>query len=223
MVSTFYWVLWKPYSKRKFYEKQGIRGPVFRPFIGNLPEIQDLRRGVPKLGGQISESPARRVGTELFVFSEKYGKIFDNTILLYVSIRSGNFLENSKEVMSSMLPSPFRKELTGSKQKTPSALYSSALTKLRTLRFGVSGKVSVFEQGSMTRMILADAKLAKEVLLSKAGYYKRSVLTTEVISAIAGHGSILTAEGGNWKQKNQIMSPAFRHTFLKASWNPRDV
>jgi cytochrome P450 len=149
MVSMFYWVLWKPYSKRKFYEKQGIRGPVFRPFIGNLPEIHDLRRAVQQLGGQISESPARRVGTELFVFSEKYGK------------------------------------------------------------------VSVFEQGSMTRMILADAKLAKDVLLSKAGYYKRSVLTTEVVSAIAGHGSILTAEGGNWKQKNQIMSPAFRHTFLK--------
>jgi cytochrome P450 len=117
--------------------------------------------------------------------------------------------------MSSMLPSPFRKELTGSKQKTPSALYSSALTKLRTLRLGVSGKVSVFEQGSMTRIILADAKLAKDVLLSKAGYYKRSVFATEVVSAIAGHGSILTAEGGNWKQKNQIMSPAFRHTFLK--------
>lgn len=74
----------------------------------------------------------------------------------------------------------------------------------------------------MTRMILADAKLAKDVLLSKAGYYKKSVLTSEAVSAIAGHGSILTAEGGNWKQKNEIMSPAFRHTFLKASWNPLD-
>jgi cytochrome P450 len=75
----------------------------------------------------------------------------------------------------------------------------------------------------MTRIILADVNLVKDVLLSKAGCYKRSVLTAEVISAIAGHGSILTAEGGNWKQKNQIMSPAFRHTFLKASWNPLDV
>jgi hypothetical protein len=86
MVSTFYWVLWKPYSKRRFYEKQGISGPVFRPFMGNLPEIRELRRGVPKLGGQISESPAQRVGTELFVFSEKYGKIFDCTTLLYICI-----------------------------------------------------------------------------------------------------------------------------------------
>jgi hypothetical protein len=86
MVSTFYWVLWKPYSKRRFYEKQGISGPVFRPFIGNLPEIRELHRGVPKLGGQISESPARRVGTELFVFSEKYGKTFDRTTLLYICI-----------------------------------------------------------------------------------------------------------------------------------------
>jgi hypothetical protein len=86
MVSMFYWVLWKPYSKRKFYEKQGIRGPVFRPFIGNLPEIHDLRRAVQQLGGQISESPARRVGTELFVFSEKYGKTFDRTTLLYICI-----------------------------------------------------------------------------------------------------------------------------------------
>ncbi len=75
----------------------------------------------------------------------------------------------------------------------------------------------------MTRMILADAKLAKDVLLSKAGYYKKSVFASEVVSTLAGHGSILTAEGGNWKQKNQIMSPAFRHTFLKASWNPLDV
>ncbi len=93
MVSTFYWVLWKPYSKRRFYEKQGISGPVFRPFIGNLPEIRELRRGVPKLGGQISESPARRVGTELFVFSEKYGKIFDHTtLLLYICINPSSEL-----------------------------------------------------------------------------------------------------------------------------------
>jgi hypothetical protein len=74
VVSMLYRRLWQPYSRRRFYEKQGIRGPAFRPFIGNLPELRKLRAEVPKLGGHILESPARRVATELFVFSEKYGK-----------------------------------------------------------------------------------------------------------------------------------------------------
>jgi cytochrome P450 len=79
----------------------------------------------------------------------------------------------------------------------------------------VSGKVSIFEQGSLTRIILADAKLAKEVLVAKAGHYHKAALNGEVFKPIAGIGSILTADKGDWKQKNHIMSPAFRHTFLE--------
>jgi hypothetical protein len=58
---------------RSFYEKQGIKGPVFRPFVGNLPEINALKASVPDVCG-ISEPAARRVGLELFLFTEKYGK-----------------------------------------------------------------------------------------------------------------------------------------------------
>jgi hypothetical protein len=70
---TFYLLLWKPYSRRRFYEKQGIRGPSFRPIVGNLPEIRELRASLPKFCDP-SEPGARRVGLEFFVFSEKYGK-----------------------------------------------------------------------------------------------------------------------------------------------------
>lgn len=70
---TFYLLLWKPYSRRRFYEKQGIRGPCFRPIVGNLPEIRELRASLPEVCDP-SESGARRVGLEFFVFSEKYGK-----------------------------------------------------------------------------------------------------------------------------------------------------
>ncbi|KAH9533114.1 hypothetical protein CY35_18G034300 [Sphagnum magellanicum] len=145
---AFYLLLWKPYSRRRFYEKQGIRGPCFRPIVGNLPEIRELRASLPEVCDP-SEPGARRVGLEWFVFSEKYGK------------------------------------------------------------------VSIFEQGSLTRIILADAKLAKEVLVAKAGHYHKAALNGEVFNPIAGIGSILTANEGDWKQKNHIMSPAFRHTFLE--------
>ncbi len=70
---TFYLLLWKPYSMRRFYEKQGIRGPCFRPFVGNLPEIRELRASLPEVCDP-SEPGERRVGLEFFVFSEKYGK-----------------------------------------------------------------------------------------------------------------------------------------------------
>jgi len=73
LVHTLYVQLWKPYSRRRFYEKQGIKGPVFRPFVGNLPEIRALKASVPDVCGS-SETAARRVGLELFVFTEKYGK-----------------------------------------------------------------------------------------------------------------------------------------------------
>jgi cytochrome P450 len=79
----------------------------------------------------------------------------------------------------------------------------------------VSGKVSIFEQGSLTRIIVADAKLAKEVLVAKQGHYHKSALSGEVFNQITGIGSILLADGGDWKQKNHVMSPAFRHTFLE--------
>ncbi|CAK9868847.1 unnamed protein product [Sphagnum jensenii] len=45
---TFYLLLWKPYSRRSFYEKQGIRGPCFRPIVGNLPEIRDYELAYQK-------------------------------------------------------------------------------------------------------------------------------------------------------------------------------
>jgi hypothetical protein len=70
---TFYLLFWKPYSRRRFYEKQGIRGPCFRPIVGNLPEIRKLRASLPEVCDP-SESGATRVGLEFFVFSEKYGK-----------------------------------------------------------------------------------------------------------------------------------------------------
>ncbi len=73
LVARRFYMLWKPYSRRRFYEKQGIRGPCFRPIVGNLPEIRELRAGLPEVCDP-SESGARRVGLELFVFSEKYGK-----------------------------------------------------------------------------------------------------------------------------------------------------
>jgi cytochrome P450 len=79
----------------------------------------------------------------------------------------------------------------------------------------VAGKVSIFEQGSLTRIIVADAKLAKEVLVAKQGHYHKSALIGEMFNPIAGIGSILLADEGDWKQKNHVMSPAFRHTFLE--------
>jgi cytochrome P450 len=83
--------------------------------------------------------------------------------------------------------------------------------------FEVLGKVSIFEQGSLTMIILADAKLAKEVLVTKAKYYHKGDLLKQLTTDVVGGSSIFTAEGGSWKKKNQIISPTFRHTFLKAS------
>jgi len=79
----------------------------------------------------------------------------------------------------------------------------------------VSGKVSIFEQGSLTRIILADAKLAKEVLVAKGGHYRKAALIGELFNQIAGISSILIANERDWAQKNHIMGPAFRHTFLE--------
>ncbi len=74
LVHALYVRLWKPYTRRRtFYDKQCIKGPVFRLFVGNLPEIRALNASVPDVCG-ISEPAARRVGLELFVFTEKYGK-----------------------------------------------------------------------------------------------------------------------------------------------------
>jgi len=87
----------------------------------------------------------------------------------------------------------------------------------------VSGKVSVYKQGSTTRLILSDPKLAKEVLVAKAGHYHKSALTGEVLNTVAGEGSILVTEEGHWKEQNHIMNPAFRHSFLTVCFNPLNI
>jgi len=87
----------------------------------------------------------------------------------------------------------------------------------------VSGKVSVYEQGSTTRLIISDPKLAKEVLVAKGGHYHKSALSGEVLNRVAGEGSILVTEEGQWKEQNHIMSPAFRHNFLTVCFNPLNI
>jgi cytochrome P450 len=87
----------------------------------------------------------------------------------------------------------------------------------------VSGKVSVYEQGSTTRLIISDPKLAKEVLVAKGGHYHKSALSGEVLRRVTGEGSILVTEEGQWKEQNHIMSPAFRHNFLTVCFNPLNI
>jgi hypothetical protein len=71
---TFYLLLWKPYSRRRFYEKQGIRGGLaLGPSLETCQRFEKLRASLPEVCDP-SEPGARRVGLEFFVFSEKYGK-----------------------------------------------------------------------------------------------------------------------------------------------------
>jgi cytochrome P450 len=87
----------------------------------------------------------------------------------------------------------------------------------------VSGKVSVYEHGSITRLMLSDPKLAKEVLVAKAGHYHKAALIGEVLNRVTGEGSIVVSEEGQWKEQNHIMSPAFRHNLLRVCVNPLNI
>ncbi|KAJ7557714.1 hypothetical protein O6H91_04G006500 [Diphasiastrum complanatum] len=99
---------------------------------------------------------------------------------------------------------------------------ASSLTELSKRRvapellsfFGSYGKVSVHEVGRKTRLLIVEAELAREVLVTKASFYQKADLSREAFWRLLGKGLVFS-EGDFWLKQRRILRPGFRHQYLK--------
>lgn len=61
--------------------------------------------------------------------------------------------------------------------------------------------------------IVADPALLEEMLISRAEEFPRDIFSREALGAI-DRGSLLTAEGADWRWQRRAVAPAFRHENL---------
>eukprot|EP00249_Psilotum_nudum_P024036 c29068_g1_i2 orf=133-1395(+) len=75
----FYWLIvelwWNPIRIRRIFEDQGVRGPPYRVFVGNMPEIAAVAKEErAKIMDRLSNDIGRRILPHHRTWSKLYGK-----------------------------------------------------------------------------------------------------------------------------------------------------
>ncbi len=63
---------------------------------------------------------------------------------------------------------------------------------------------------------LTDPALIEEMLLTRAEFFQRDVVTVRALAGAINKGSLFFAEGADWKWQRRALAPAFRHENLLA-------
>lgn len=75
-LKSLYSVLWVPWRIQQFFRNQGVYGPSYRPFYGNIAEIMQMTKEAQSKSIPFTHDIVHRVCPDYYQWSAKYGKTF---------------------------------------------------------------------------------------------------------------------------------------------------
>ncbi|XP_074357028.1 cytochrome P450 734A1-like isoform X1 [Apium graveolens] len=75
-VKAVYSIIWVPWRIQRFFRKQGVDGPSYRPFYGNIAEIMKMTKEAQSKSIPFTHDIVHRVSPDYYLWSVKYGKTF---------------------------------------------------------------------------------------------------------------------------------------------------
>lgn len=75
-LKAIYSIIWVPWRIQQFFIKQGVDGPSYRPFYGNIAEIMKMTKEAQSKSIPFTHDIVHRVSPDYYQWSVKYGKTF---------------------------------------------------------------------------------------------------------------------------------------------------
>uniref|UniRef100_A0A6N2N2Q7 Cytochrome P450 n=1 Tax=Salix viminalis TaxID=40686 RepID=A0A6N2N2Q7_SALVM len=215
---------WKPRRIEHHFARQGIRGPPYRIFIGNVKELVEMMLKASSQPMPFSHNILPRVLSFYHHWKKIYGTSFNNFSVLDVEVPSFGLLQffmmKVKVVLEDVLKfllgrCKHHHLLASLLNVTPPVLLADVLGP----NINFSG-VTFLQRttflvwfGPTVRLTLSDPDLIQEIFTSKSEFYEK-IEAHPLVKQLEGDG-LLSLKGEKWAHHRKIITPTFHMENLK--------